>query len=686
MVEALLQEFANTRNDERSGERPIAEHSLLGMAAEACWVIDVAANRIEYVNPAFETLWGVVNGADPALIVERLCAEDQRLHREDLLGPREDLTFAVCLVDAAGNRARHVQVRVSPSFEGGQLVRVQAVATDITDLHEAARELETKSEWVESLLGYSTDSIAILDEHGIRRFQSRSIERLFGQRPGDVLGLPLDCNTHPEDKPRLAAFLADVAATPDAPLRGEWRERRTDGNYSYVECVATNLLSNVNVRGIVTHMRDITERRFMDPQTGLPNRALFTHHVEISLGAGDQIAVVAIGIDRYGSLQETLPERGRDALINEIARRLDGCVRVEDVVARLGPSTFALLTHVPSVGEAVIVASRIRGILTEPFTIEGASFVLSASTGVAIGPEGVENAEAMIRSAETALNRAKRRGNSSLEVFEHAMRDETRHRLLLEVDLHRALLAEEFIPYYQPIISMRTGELSGFEVLVRWRKSTGEIVSPALFTPLAEEIGLISQIDLSMLKQACKQLRQWRSLYENAHHLSVHANISATNFEDPEFGKRIQQVLEETELPADAIHLEVTETGIIANPTHAAETMHALKKLGVRFSLDDFGTGYSSLSYLHRLPFDTLKIDRSFVSGIGSRDDKPDLVRVILLLAQSLRLGVIAEGVETEAQAAFLRALDCEHAQGFLFSKPKPAIEVEAMIRDKTVF
>ena len=324
------------------------------------------------------------------------------------------------------------------------------------------------------------------------------------------------------------------------------------------------------------------------------------------------------------------------------------------------------------------VADRIQKTLALPFTLDGHEVFTSASIGIAIGAREYDSPEAVLRDADTALYRAKSLGKSRYEVFDMEMRDRVVARLQLDTDLRRAIERQEFQLYYQPIVGVSTGRLEGFEALLRWPHWERGLVYPADFIPVAEETGLILPMGWWALREACRQLAEWRAGVAAKRPLRIAVNLSGKQFLQPDLVGQIETILSETGLPASGLKLEITESAIIDNTTAGIDLLLRLKEMGIQIAIDDFGTGYSSLSYLHKLPIDSLKIDRSFVSCMGQ--DSVEIVRTIIGLAHNLGLDVIAEGVETAEQLQQLRTLGCEYAQGYLFSRPAEAADIERLL------
>jgi len=360
-----------------------------------------------------------------------------------------------------------------------------------------------------------------------------------------------------------------------------------------------------------------------------------------------------------------------DQLLIGIANRLRHCLRPSDKVARLGGDEFTiLLDGIQSAAEAVEVADRVQKHLSQPFNLGGYETFTTVSIGIAFSDPHYEAPEDFLRNADTAMYQAKSLGKARYVIFDKDMHARAVHLLQLESDLRRAVDRSEFYIDYQPIVRLDGGMLVGFEALVRWQHPERGLISPDNFIAVAEETGSIVPIGQWVLLQACLQMKRWQEKHPSVSPLSISVNLSGRQFGHTNLLEQITQILNSTGLDPRTLKLEITESIVMENVESTARTLEKLRKLGVELSIDDFGTGYSSLSYLHRLPIDTLKIDRSFVSRIGENNENKEIVRTIIMLAQNLGMGVIAEGVETKEQFDLLRELDCQCVQGFLMSRP----------------
>ena len=428
---------------------------------------------------------------------------------------------------------------------------------------------------------------------------------------------------------------------------------------------------------------EIEHLAYHDGLTNLPNRVLFADRCTQALAIAERsqnlVAVMLVSIDRFKKVTESLGHAAGDAVLTEAAARLQGCVTNGDTVARFEGDEFALLlTHVAETGDLTEVARAIDEVFKAPFHLGGQEVYVTTSAGISLFPSNGEDSSTILRNAVAALYRAKKQGGNNYQFYAADMNALALKRLALETSMRRAIENGEFITYYQPVVNLASGAVVGLEALVRWQHPELGLLLPGHFIGLAEDTGLILEISDFVMRAACIQTRAWQD--RGLGRLRIAVNISARHFQQKDFLDRLLEILGETRLDPTCLELELTETSIMENTESAVKLLTQLRKLGVRVAIDDFGTGYSSLSYLKRLPIDTVKLDRSFVKGASTDPDDAALVMAIVTLAHNLKLRVIAEGVETEEQAVFLRLLRCDEAQGFLFGKPMPPEVFESSI------
>jgi len=567
-------------------------------------------------------------------------------------------------------------------------------------LQRVRRQLAERDQLFQLITENAADMIAVVDREGRRLYNSPAYQKVLGYSVAELSSSSSSDQIHPSDCERVLQAAAKARATGQGQ-RLEYRMRHQDGSWRILESTASPIQNpNGEIERLVIVNRDITERKraeemlahssFHDGLTDLPNRALFVDRLQHAVTRARRhsdykFAVLFVDIDEFKVVNDSLGHSAGDELLIQIAQRLTVCFRETDTIARsgkidsrpgddglarLGGDEFTvLLEDVFKPSDAIRVAQRIQEKLGAPFEIKGQQIVIAASIGIASSSASYGEAEELLRDAEIAMYRAKRAGKARCEVFDPAMHSSAVRRLKLETDLRLGLERGELIVYYQPIVSLSSGKITGFEALSRWPHPEG-MISPAEFIPVADETGLILPLNRAVVLEACRQLRSWQSQFDCDPPLTMSVNISPKQFAQPELARDIGEMLKETGVSPGAINLEIMETIAMGDADRALAVLSELKALGVRLSIDDFGTGYSSLSRLPRFPVDALKIDRVFISNMNTDHDSHEIVRLIIMLAHSVRLKVVAEGTETQEQITELRRLDCEMAQGFLYSPP----------------
>ena len=453
---------------------------------------------------------------------------------------------------------------------------------------------------------------------------------------------------------------------------------------SFAKMLATIEQQTDEINQFPRRLDQLARQAFRDPLTSLPNRALFmdrlSHALTRTERRGEQLAVLFLDLDRFKVVNDSLGHGVGDQLLIGVSQRLAACLRPEDTIARLGGDEFAiLLEDVKDDKGPTSVADRLTGELQQPFVVEGREVVITVSIGIAMSTARRMTPEDILRDADLAMYHAKGKGKARYEVFDKSMNAPAKERMDLELDLRNAVARGEFILHYQPVVELPTGRITEVEALVRWKHPQRGLLFPADFVGLSEETGLIVPLGRWVLHEACRQTRQWQ-LAAPATKLAISVNLSARQLQQPGLVDEIGEVLRETRLDPGALRLEITETVVMHDAPITLAKLEALKALGVQLAIDDFGTGYSSLGYLKRFPVDTLKIDRSFVKGIGRDVEDSAIVRAVITVAKSLGLSVTAEGIETADQLDQLRTLGCDHGQGYFFAKPMTSDRVPAFL------
>lgn len=579
-------------------------------------------------------------------------------------------------------------------------------------LQRIRRRLAERERLFHLITENAADMIAVIDKTGKRLYNSPSYERILGYRPEELAASSSLEQIHPDDRGRVQEA-AQKAYLTGGGERLEYRLQHKDGSWRVFESTASVIRDlRGEIEGLVIVNRDITERKraetllehhaFHDGLTNLPNRALFVDRLQRALAVSRRhndfkFAVLFIDIDHFQVFNDSLGHAAGDELLVQIARRLTACLRRADTVSRgrsrcentaIDDSTVArpggdefvvLAAELRDASDAIRMSKRIQERLALPFEVGGNNIVLTASVGIVFIGNSTTNAEDVLRDAEIAMYRAKRTERGSCELFDGAMHAAAVKRLQLETDLRKALDAGEFRVYYQPVVSLRKNQIIGFEALSRWQRSN-ELVLPGQFIGVADEIGLTLPMNRLLLEQAFQQLSRWQSLHPADPPLFVSVNVTAKEFSQPDLVARIKHMLEYTHVEPSSVEFEITETIAMADVERSIQVLSDLKTLGVRLSIDDFGTGFSSLCRLQHLPVQTLKIDRSFISGKSRNAETREIVRTIIMLARNLGLRIIAEGVENKEQLEMVRQFGCDFVQGFLFSKPIDADEIDHLL------
>lgn len=574
---------------------------------------------------------------------------------------------------------------------------------------EAALLKQTEiSESLSSILDSVGDAVIVADEDKNCLVFNPAAERMFGTAPVNLV-------THYHLSP-LKLYLSD-GVTPFHPeqlplarsIQGEEVNdvemfvRQTPGTNGIWVMATGRPLKNKNglVKGGVIVCRNITERKRVEQQllhdalhdglTGLANRALFTDRLERAIALANRkrdylFAVLFLDLDRFKVINDSLGHIVGDQLLIAIARRLETCLRSNDLIARLGGDEFAiLLEDIKDTDYATQVAERAQKELMQPFHIDGHEIFAATSIGIAFSTNGYQLPQELLRDADTAMYHAKALGKSRYQIFDTGMHIRAVALLQLETDLRRALQRHEFQVHYQPIVSLQNQKLSGFEALLRWNHPERGLISPTEFIPVAEETGLIIPLGEWVLREACCQMRIWQEEFPAAPDLTISVNISGKQFSQPNLVEQIQNTLQQTGLDPHSLKLEITESRFMENVDSTVAMLLELQALGIQLSMDDFGTGYSSLSYLNRFPINTLKIDRSFISSVDTDAEKLEIIRTVVMLAWNLGMDVVAEGVETAEQFAQLKILKCESGQGYFFSKPLNSTTAQNLIATEFV-
>ncbi|HUZ00144.1 MAG TPA: EAL domain-containing protein [Thermomicrobiaceae bacterium] len=570
----------------------------------------------------------------------------------------------------------------------------ETVAWVANELRHTQRSLSDSGVRFQSLVQHASDLVTVIGADGVVQYVSPSVSRLTGYGPERLVGHSLFDLIHPEDVARAQAVLEESVRSGHAAPAVEVRFRSADGEWRFAESVITNLLDDPSVRAVVVNSRDTTERKrveeqlahqaFHDPLTDLPNRALLGDRLDHALArahrSGTLVALLFLDLDNFKVVNDSLGHDVGDRLLIAVATRLQSCLGPADTALRFGGDEFAvLLEDLAGVDAAVQVAERISVALGDAFVVDGHELFTTACIGIALSQPGQDRPEDVLRNADVAMYRAKAGGANRYQVFDAAMYARARQRLALEQELRRAFLRDELRVYYQPVIDFASGKIVEIEALVRWAHPKRGLLGPSEFVPMAEETGLIVTLGQWVLREACRQVRAWQRQYPRYPPLAVSVNLSAHQFRCPTLIADVDRVLRETGLPPASLKFEITESVMMEDSDATVSILTGIKARGIMIAVDDFGTGYSSLSYLKRFPADALKIDQSFVGGLGINAEDHALVSAMVVAGKALHLQITVEGIETPTQADRVRELGCDRGQGFLFARPLDSHAIDAL-------
>ncbi|WP_246690383.1 putative bifunctional diguanylate cyclase/phosphodiesterase [Methylorubrum populi] len=679
--------------------------ALAQIAFDWLWVTD-AEDRFSYISPGAEPMLGrppasLIGTKRSAMICEAAGAS-LATYRETIAArrPFRELTYVYRHPDGT---PRWFEISGRPHFSAeGTFLGYQGVGSDVTEQHrtrlalvEAHAELSEQNRRFDAALENMT--------HGLCMFDAEQRLLVWNRRYLEIFGLPEDALHVGMGQRAIIEVLVALGRykrglTVDAVSEGTRTSLTDEGPKAVLRELADGRVIAVTHRpmaeggGWVATFEDITERRRNEARiihmarhdglTDLPNRTrlreIGAERVEaLRTGADGQLAVLCLDLDRFKPVNDSFGHAVGDALLRAVAGRLRGHVRGHDVVARLGGDEFAVLSHVEDAAGAMGLAERLIEIVAAPYRLDGITVEIGMSAGIALaGAEDdlPQDIECLLKEADIALYEAKTGGRGTARLFEPQMDETLRERLGLERELREALAQSRFELHYQPLVDLSDNRITGMEALVRWRHPERGLVNPAVFIPLAEETGLIVPIGEWVLGQACRDAAAWPDA------ISVAVNVSPLQLRNRGFVQSVLGALATSGLKASRLELEITESVLLDDTEVNLETLHSLRRLGVRISMDDFGTGYSSISYLRRFPFDKIKIDRSFVRDCAGQSDAGAIIRAIVSLGASLGITTLVEGIETEPQLATIRAEGAQEVQGYLFSPPRPVHEIALLL------
>jgi len=555
-------------------------------------------------------------------------------------------------------------------------------------------ELHAHEARFSALVQNSSDLVTIVDRDATILFQSPSVARILGWDAESTLGSSLVDAIHVSDQQSWRTIVDFLIDDSGGETVAEWRVRHDDGSWRFLQSVVTNLIHEPSIGGLLLNSRDITDQKtleeqlrhqaFHDPLTGLANRALFLEHLDQAVRRrsriGGGLALLFIDLDSFKAVNDLHGHALGDDLLTQTAERLRATFRDADAIARLGGDEFAVLFEGVALDSYPrSAAERLIESFAQPFRVGSADVLVTASLGMAVD-ESDESAEDMLRNADLAMYAAKMKNKGGYEVFSPSMHSMILDRMQVEADLRRALDEGEFQVYYQPIVDHPLGTIGGVEALIRWNHPHRGLVMPDEFIGVAESSGIIIQIGEWMLRHACQEFTTLTREVAGGENLGLSVNLSTRQLTDPLLIDTVRSAIANAGLDAKRLTLEITESTIMVGVANTFRVLSQLRSIGVKIAIDDFGTGYSSLSLLSKIPVDTLKIDRAFVTDIAKRPEPARLIRAILLLAGDFGLRTVAEGVEELDQDQLLQELGCQASQGFYFARPQPAEQLLGLL------
>ena len=625
-----------------------------------------------------------------------LVIEDTLWGSFTIISPQQPFTWSDNQIKLVQSVADQLEIAI---HQANLYQKIQLELTERRRVEMALRESEARYR----LLAENTNDLVCLHElNGRYLYVSPSCEFLLGYRHDEMLREDIHTFIHPDDRDRVYQEIRTAVFRKKlTPITYRMLQKR--GNYVWFETLTKPILDATGeIVQLQTTSRDVTERiqvqnqlkhdALHDGLTGLPNRHFFMKRLELAIQRAYRLenyhfAVLFLDLDRFKVVNDSLGHLVGDQLLIAIAEKLQATLRKMDLAARLGGDEFViLLEEIKDIQEAVRITERIFAELQTPMMIEGREVYTTSSVGIVLGTKDYVQASHLLRDADIAMYRAKNKGKARYEIFDTEMHTQALNRLHLENDLRRAIKCQEFVLHYQPIVALDTRHLVGFEALIRWQHPTQGLKFPGEFIPIAEEIGLITLLDYWAIRTACYQMAAWQTAFPELSAMKVSVNLSAQDIKQSDLLEEVDRVLTQTQLNGRYLTLEITESMLIEDIESTISVLSQLKERGIQISIDDFGTGYSSLNYLHRLPVDSLKVDRSFVNQIQSGKKNHQIVETIVALSNHLELDAIAEGIETQEQLEHLQHLGYKFGQGYLFSKPMSHHTAEALLASKSLY
>ncbi|MFM8972332.1 MAG: putative bifunctional diguanylate cyclase/phosphodiesterase [Actinomycetota bacterium] len=687
--------MAATNRSDPGAAHPTIDEALLRHSSDAAIVVHPQLG-VTYASPAVTHVLGI----EPDAFVGRMAAD--WIHPDDVEEMVRHRAIAVVTGHAgpilirgryADSEWRYYEaewwVPASDAGLEGTILHLRDVSERETALAVAVRD-EAR---LEALLREASEVVIVTDaDDRPPRYVSPSLTRLLGFTPEDFYRMTPDELCHPDFLPRWHEAVRNVLRMPGAREEIEVRGLHGDGTWRWIKVTMVNRLEDPAVGGIVVHCHDFTDRReaeielarraLHDDLTGLPNRTLLLDRLTTALGraqrTGRPVALLYCDIDNFKHVNDTVGHRAGDEVIIEIAARLKREVRSGDTAARLHGDEFVIcIEDVEDHAAALQVAARIRDALAQPYTAAGSELLITSSLGVAFAV-GSEDPDLVLEQADAAMYLAKGDGRDRIAVYDQQARARELSQLALRQSLRRAIAQDELVVHDQAIYDLATGRVAGTEALVRWNHPDRGLIGPSEFIPIAEESGAIVDLGIWVMRKALAQAREWG--FGTRRTMTMWVNVAARQLMRAEFAEEVTAAIAAAGIPTSAVGIEITESTLIESQPELPARLAGIRRLGCAIAIDDFGTGYSSLLYLRRYAANTLKIDRSFVSGLDSSPDDTAIVTALRDLARMLELRIVAEGVETPAQLEALREMGCDSASGFLLARPSPAAEVEPLL------
>jgi diguanylate cyclase (GGDEF)-like protein/PAS domain S-box-containing protein len=667
--------------------------ALVQHASDIIMVIGLDGTVV-YVSPAFQRLLGYLPGQALGRQARDFMHPDDVEEMQRSLGA----TPSPGRIVRANVRASHVlgswhwfDARVTDLRHDESIGGLVANMRDVSDEMEAQSDLREAEERFRGAFEDAPIGMALADPEGRLFRVNRALAHLLGYEPEEMLGVRISEITHPDDWTQNVREMRRLFAGEISGYKLEKRYLHATGAIVWVSVSVSCVRDDDGApRYMIGQVEDITERRAIaerlahaaihDTLTNLPNRLLLGDRLAFALDQarrrGTRVGVIFLDLDRFKMVNDSLGHAAGDDLLRVLGDRLATAIRPGDTVARFGGDEFAVLCDgVTDEAEVLDIAARLAAAVARPVRLTEREVFVTASVGVVLS-RSADTAETLLRDVDAAMYRAKEAGRARIEVFDETSHSRAVAELEIDTDLHRALERREFRVHYQPIVELETGRVSGFEALVRWQHPARRLLLPREFIALADETGLIVPIGEWVLEAACRQTMQWQQHHESERPLTVSVNLAPRQLADPTFPEQLARILHATQIDPDTVWLELTEGALMNDAAASISALQTLREQGVHVAVDDFGTGYSSLGHLKRFPVESLKVDQTFVDGLGRDPDDTSIVAAVVNLAHSLGLAAVAEGLETEVQLAELRTMGCDFAQGYLFGAPKASDEI----------